>query len=224
MEFSNVIQSPEWKSLISEMYGQLYSTVVKAGLRYFETTATITATGAASYPLPADHDETIGIDRVIDAASGRTDQLPELMIQERNCFSGQTGDARAYSLVAQTIVLFPRPSSGTYLHLYVAQSPDISTLSDTTTVDVVTGDGEAFLINGVAAKALPKTESDNTSVRDERDEAAARFAADVQMRALVNPRRRVPMGPRGGGRAGFGYGGWDDDDPFACDPAGWWNR
>jgi hypothetical protein len=222
MEFSTAIQPPEWKALISEMYGQMYSTVVKAGLRYFETTATITATGAASYSLPSDHDETIGIDRVVDASTGRIEQLGELMIQERNLWSGQTGDARAYSLVGQSIVLFPRPAAGTYLHLYVAQSPDISSLADTSTVDLVTADGEAFLINGVAVKAMPKSESDITSVMNERNDAALRFAADVQMRALVNPRRRVPMGPFGG-RAGYG-GGYYDDDPFAGDPGSWRNR
>jgi hypothetical protein len=219
MEFATVLQPPEWKALISEMYGQMYSTVVKAGYRYFESTATITANGAASYALPADHDATIGIDRIIDAASGQTEQLGELMIQERNMWSGQTGNALAYSLVGQTIVLFPRPTAGTYTHIYVPQSPELSSLADSSTVDLVTADGEAFLINGVAVKALPKTESDTTSVMNERDEALKRFAEDVQMRALVNPRRRIPMGARGG------YGRyWDDDDPFAGDPGSWRNR
>jgi hypothetical protein len=218
MENSNVISDPEWKALISEQYGQLYATVVKSGMRYFETTATITANGAASYALPSDHDETIGIDRVLDSA-GRTQQLGELQVQERNVFSGQTGDARAYSIVAQTVVLFPRPATGTYQHVYVAQSPDISSLADVSTVDVVTADGEAFLIWGVAAKALPKTESDPMVAMRERDAADVRFAEDVSLRALVNPRRRVTMpGPLD--RYGFGL----DDYYGGADPAGWWNR
>jgi len=215
-EGQSVITPPEWKSLISEQYAQLYSVVVKAGMRYFEATAPIIATGAASYPLPIDHDETIGIDRV--DPSGRTVQLRELQVQERNRWSGQTGNAESYSLVGQAVVLFPRPSSGTYQHVYVPQSPDLSSLSDASTVDVVTGDGEAFLIWGVAAKALPKTESDPTMAIQEREAANARFAEDVGLRALVNPRRRVVM-PGGGG-----YGGDYDDDWLARDPGDWRNR
>lgn len=190
MEVNSSIQIPEWKALISEQYGQMYSMVVKAGMRYFESTATITANGAATYPLPSDHDESIGIDRQLDS-SGRKVQLQEFMVQERNVWSGQTGDAVAYSIVAQTIVFFPRPITGTYTHVYVAQSPDISSLGDTSTVDVVTADGEAFLIWGVAVKALSKTESDTRVAMQERDEAGARFMEDVTLRALINPRRRI---------------------------------
>lgn len=188
---SGAIAPTEWKALISEQYAQLYSTVVKAGLRYFETEATITATGASSYAVPSDHDETIGVDRVIDPTSGLRVQLGEVMLQERNRFSSITGDAQGYALVGQAVVLYPRPSSGTYVHVYVAQSPDISTAADTALVDLVTGDGEAFLIWGVAVKALSKTGDDTALALAEREAAARRFAEDVQMRALQNPRRRV---------------------------------
>lgn len=207
MEFAGLIQPPEWKSLISEQYGEMYSIVVQAGYRYFEASATITATGAASYPLPSDHDCSIGIDRVLDA-SGRTDQLDEMMIQERNYWAGQTGDAVAYSVVAQTVVLFPRPTSGTYAHLYVPQSPDLSALADTSTIDVVTADGEAFLINGVAAKALPKSGSDTRDAVAERDAARVRFAEDVTLRALINPRRRIVKSSPGDGGGGLGGGAY----------------
>src|SRR5512139_854470 len=181
---------PEVKALISEQYGHLYSIVVQAGYRYFEAKETITATGAASYALPDDHDCTIGIDRVLDSA-GSTEQLDELMVQERNAYSGSTGDACYYSVVGQTIVLFPRPSSGSYEHLYVPQSPDISALADTADVDLVTSDGEAFLIYGVAVKLLQKTESSTVDAMAERDAAEVRFTRDVGHRAVVNPRRRV---------------------------------
>lgn len=219
MEGNSVIQAPEWKALISEQYAQLYGIVVKAGMRYFETTATIAANGAATYALPSDHDETIGIDRVLDS-SGRRVQLGELQVQERNAWSGQTGEAVCYSLVAQTVVLFPRPTTGTYQHVYVPQSPDISALADTATLDVVTGDGESFLIWGVTAKALPKTESDTSMAIAEREAASVRFAEDVALRALVNPRRRIVM--RGPGDGRYGYG--EDEYGLANDPAGWWNR
>lgn len=220
MEGEGTISPPEWKALISEQYAQLYSTVVAAGMRYFESIDVITATGATSYPVPSDHDETIGVDRVVDTNTDQRVSLGEMQIQERNVLSGQTGEARAYSIVGQTVVLFPKPPSGTYKHIYVAQAPDLSALADASTVDLVTADGEAFLIWGVAVKAIPKRGGDTTLAIDERDQAGLRFAKDVQRRALANPRRRVPMGTGygGGGWGGTGYG---EDDWLRNDPGDW---
>lgn len=210
MEGESFIGTPEWKQLISEQYGHIYSTVVKQGMRYFESTDTITADGSTSYALPLDHDSTIGIDRTVDS-SGRKTDLGELMPQERNAWSGQTGDARAYSIVGQSIVFFPRPLTGTYTHVYVPQSPDISALSDTSTVDVVTADGEAFLVHGVAVKAKMKRDEDPTYWVRERDSAEVRFVEDVMQRALINPRRKVVV-----------QAPWDGDDwGLSADPGSW---
>jgi hypothetical protein len=135
-------------------------------------------------------------------------------------WSGQTGDAIAYSVVGQNVVLFPKPSTGTYIHIYVPQAPDISSLADTSTIDVVTNDGEAFLIWGVAVKALGKRKQDPSLAMAERDAAEKRFYEDAQLRAFANPRRRVIVpGPTGTGM------GWPDEDGWlARDPGGWWNR
>lgn len=219
LEGNPVISTPEWKAMISEQYGHLYSAVVSAGMRYFESTQTITANGAASYALASDHDETIGIDRVIDATSGRKIPLGEMMIQERAVHSGLTGDAVAYSIVGQTVELYPTPASGTYLLKYVPQATDLSALADTATIDVVTGDGEAFLIHGVAVKAGIKVKDGEIVAfnSSERGAAEARFLADVQRRALINPRRRV-LAPSPAGAAG----GYDDEGSWlAMDPADW---
>jgi hypothetical protein len=215
MEGDSILAPTEWKALISEQYGQLYSTVVSAGMRYFESTDTVTATGAATYPLPADHDATIGVDRLIDAVSGRWEPLGELMIQERDVMTGQVADATAYAVVGQTLVLSPRPPSGTYRHIYVPQSPDLSSLADLSMFDLITSDGEAFLIWGVAVKALPKRDRDPTLAITERDAAGKRFAVDVQRRALVNPRRRIPRGSGGAGPCGGGGYDWEYWDPGA---------
>lgn len=212
MENDTTISKPEWKALISEQYGHLYSTVVKAGMRYFETTDVITATGATSYALPSDHDETIGIDRILDSLGNKT-SLDELMVQERNMWAGSTGDAMAYSVVAQTIILFPRPTTGTYNHVYIAQSPDVSALSDEATVDVVTADGEAFLIWGVTVKSKSKRDQDPSLAIAERNAAEGRFMEDCTLRAFVNPRRRVV-------RPSPAYT-YDDDDGLGNDPANW---
>lgn len=212
MENDPAISDPEWKSLISEQYGHVYSTVIKAGMRYFESTQPITADGSTSYALPSDHDSTIGIDRTIDG-SGRKVDLGELMMQERNAWSGQTGDAVAYAVVGQTIVLYPRPLTGSYTHTYVPQSPDLSTYSDALTVDLVTSDGEAFLVYGVAVKALAKQQRDPSLAMAERDAAEVRFMEDCLQRALVNPRRRVVMPSP--------IDGFGDDWGLRDDPASW---
>jgi hypothetical protein len=216
MDKASPVLVPEWKSLISEVYGELYSIVSKSGWRYFESTFPITATGAASYPLPNDHDLTIGADRVL--ADGTTTPLGEVGVFERNAFAGRTGDAVTFSVVGQTIVLGPRPSSGAYQFLYVPQAPDISTLADNSTVDVVTADGEAFLIWGVAAAALPRTESSRVDAVEDRNAARERLAQDCTMRSLANPRRRIVV-----------QHPLDDygivDDPLDYDPASWrWRR
>lgn len=212
MEREGFISDPEWKSLISEQYGHIYANVVKQGMRHFEATQVFTADGSTSYALPTDHDQTIGIDRTLDG-TGRTVQLGELMIQERNAWSGQTGDAVAYSIVGQTIVLFPRATSGTYTHVYVPQSPDLSALADNSTVDVVTADGEAFLINGVGVKAKMKRDEDPSYWVRERDAAEQRFVEDVAIRALVNPRRKVVLSTPGDT--------WGDEWGLRDDPGSW---
>jgi hypothetical protein len=209
-EGDSAIGPAEWKALISEQFGHLYTDVVKAGWSYYDTTSTITANGAASYALPSDNDVIIGVDRVL--STGQIYQLDELMTQERNAFAGLTGDAAAYRIVGQTLVLLPRPTSGTYTLWYVPQSPDISSLADTSSVDVVTADGEAFLIYGVAAKAAAKLREDPSLHLAERDAAEQRFIEDVSQRALMNPRRRVVMRSPilDGGLGDWGDGLWND--------------
>jgi phosphatidylserine/phosphatidylglycerophosphate/cardiolipin synthase-like enzyme len=51
----NSIPDTDWQEAISEMYGELHGIVADAGGRYYETEASITATGASSYALPTDH-------------------------------------------------------------------------------------------------------------------------------------------------------------------------
>lgn len=191
MENNALIATDEWGRLISEMYGELYSLVEKSGMRYFETEATVTATGAASYALPSDHLATIDVSRVTDTAGHRI-PLRRLMVQERNRWIGALGDARKYELAGQNLVLYPLPSTGTYKHLYMPQSPDLSTAIDSTSIDVVQADGEAYLIWGVAAKALSKPESEALAYADvQRDKARDRFVEWCAMRAFNDGSRVV---------------------------------
>lgn len=204
------ISDSEWKSYISEVYGRdVYSTVAESGLRYFETESTVSANGSASYTEPADHLATIGIDRVIDS-SGRRDTLREVMAQERSRWLGSTGDAVAYSLVDDKLVLFPNPSSGDYRWLYIPQPPDLSAASDVTNVDVVTADGEAVLLWGVTILAKGKSEEDASLAIREHARAREALAVWASLRAFSQPRIRQVMD---------GYGDYDHD------PADWrWPR
>lgn len=184
------ITTAEWKALISEMNGEMQLLVAETGLRYFETTATITATGASSYSLPSDHLASIGVDLVLDNA-GRRRELTEIMVQERTAVLGRTGEAMWWALVAQTIELYPVPASGSYKHVYIPQPSDLSNGGNSDNVDVVTPDGEAFLIWGVAVKAFAKGGDDAQLAIVEREQARGRLQTWAQMRSANQPRRRV---------------------------------
>lgn len=191
LEGSGHIANSEWKALISEQYGDLYSVVAETGLRYFESTNTITTTGATSYTAPTDHLGTVLVSRVLDSAGRRRD-LVEIQAQERAGWIGISGEAFAYELVGTALILHPTPPSGqTYEILYIPQSPDLSATLDGTNVDLVTPDGEAFLIWGVAVKALAKSESDVQLAIAEREAARARLAEWATLRAFNQPRRRM---------------------------------
>lgn len=184
------IATPEWNMLISEQYGDLYSEVEKTGMRYFESTFAITANGATSYAVPTDHLATLGLDRITDSVGSRI-TLDEMMSQERTRWSGQVGDAQTYAVIGSSIFLFPRPTSGSYELLYMPQAPDLSTSADSTSIDVVNADGEAFLIWGVTIKALSKSEADVQVAMAEREAARARFVDWCAMRAFSQPRRPI---------------------------------
>jgi hypothetical protein len=206
----------EWKALINTTYGDLYSEVERSGMRYFESTASIAATGAASYTLATDLLGTIGIDFLYDGTTtGRRRQLRELMVQERTAWAGMTGDAQGFQVVGQKVFLYPNPTTGTYEMIYMPQSPDISAAADGTNVDVVTPDGEEFIIWGVAVKALAKSNDDTQLAEREREAARVRFMEWAVLRAFNEPRHRIVQGS-----------GSILDDPYGDmrDEGGWWNR
>lgn len=185
------ISDAEWKALISEQYGDLYSTVAATGLRYFESEWTITANGETSYAEDAAVQAIVAVRYVVNSSTGETRDLQEIMMQETSVWSGLTGEAYAWAHVDDKIYLFPKPSSGTYKVAYIPQSPDLSDYVDADVVDVVTPDGEAFLIWGVAVKALAKSQQDVTLAIAEREAARVRLAEWATLKAFNSPRRRV---------------------------------
>lgn len=207
LENSAHISDVEWNALISEQYGELYEIVAGTGLRYFETTHTITADGSASYDEPDDHGKTVGLDRV--ESDGTRYALRPLMAQERTRYDTATRThAAEYAIVDDLIYLYPRPDSGTYELIYIAQPPDISAYADGDMIDMVCIYGEAFLVWGVTVKALSKSESNVQLAMMERDRNGQKLLEWAAERDANEPRRRV----------------LEDGYEMRTDASGWWNR
>lgn len=191
-ENDDSISNAEWKALISESYGELYTAVAETGMQYFEYVATITTDGSDSYDEPDDHLATICLDRVIDAA-GRRRTVREIMAQERSRWAGRSsGEALVFAYVDDQIYLYPTPPAGqTYELLYVPQSPDLSLYADADIVDVVCPAGEAFIIWHATIPALNKSESDVRLAMAQADRLLAKAEEWAINKALSQPRRRV---------------------------------
>jgi hypothetical protein len=193
-EGSDFVEDPEIKSSLSTGFGELYSLLVESGARYFEARQSIASTdltedddGGAFVPLPADYLSTIGVDR---QEGGRWCELEELMVQERNTVF-RTGSSRGiwWATIGQNLHLYPVPSTGTYRHIYVPQPPQIHAADDKVKIDVVTPDGEAFLIWYVVAGVMAKEESQTQHAVMHRERALGRIQIWASLRALNNPRR-----------------------------------
>lgn len=192
MENDSHIADSEWNTLISEMVGELHELADEAGLRYFETSATITATGASSYAVPSDHLATISI-TLLDSASRPRRELDEWQIhQGEHPLSGQTGEAQCYAIVGQTIEFYPNPASGSYRHRYVPQPASLASAADGDAVDLICPAGEAFVVWGVKVKAADKSETAVQVAMAERDRARERVSTWLQGRNFVTPRNQMP--------------------------------
>jgi hypothetical protein len=108
---------------VNEEYPRIYALYAKAFPELFRTEVDVTSTGVATYPLPADYFETIGVDWKQSATSAF--RLRRLMESERNRYSGVTsGPARAYRPLGNTLALFPTPRIGdVYRHIYIPTAP-----------------------------------------------------------------------------------------------------
>lgn len=207
LENDTHVSDSELKGLISEQVGELYEMADETGLRFNETTATITATGASSYTLPTDHLATAYI-APLDTASRLGPALTEWQLQRGPCpLKGQTGSARFFAIIGQTIEFYPNPSSGSYSHVYVPQPTDLSAAADATSVDLICPAGLTFVVEGVAVKAIRKSETDAQPFMVAREEARDRVRTWLTGKVLNVPRRQQPDG--------------DEYDPRMYDPASW---
>ena len=191
-EHDDHIADGEWRSLISEVFGaDVYSVVAETGLRYFEYRATLTTTGDPFVSEPPDHLSTIRVDYV--DGSGNHFELEELNVLEEGLVEGRrSGDrARAFTLIDDRIYLYPAPPAGqTYEMLYIPQPPDLSGFANDKCVDVVTPDGEACLVWGVAAIAKSKAAQDAAFAVQKQQQHRQRLMEWAAERSLTQARTR----------------------------------
>lgn len=210
LENSTHITDGEWIALISEQYGDLFSVVASSGLRYFESRTTLTTSGAAYVSAPADHYATVRLDWLVTGSTtGERRELEELMSPEEPDWAGRPGaNARAFAVSGDRIYLYPTPPTGQGYELTFIPQPATydGTTNTATLIDLVTPDGEAFLIYGVAVKALAKSESDVRLAMAEREAARQRLLEWATLRAFTQPRRRIVSDFDGG--AGWDPGDW----------------
>lgn len=197
-----------WKRFLAMQYADLFGVVAETGLRYFEKFEQLTSDGSNHLDEPIDMLAVVGLDYVNGLERC---ELEEIMAQERNLFAmgglAAGNRAVAYALVDDEIRLYPTPPTGqTYELLYVYQPPDLSLMDDAELIDVVTPDGEAFMIWGACVRALAKQDKDPSLHRVEREEARERVRSWAIDRAFNSPRRYVTESPWGRYRL---PGDWD---------------
>lgn len=183
-ENSGFIDDTELNGYISSSYTRLYDILVKSGLHYFETTQTIVADGSDNYALPADYYGTLGVDFI--ESTDVFIEVPEYMFHERNDF-GTSGSSHAlgYRIIGTVIELLPKPTTGSYRHIYLPAAVDLTT--DSQTVDGVSG-WEEFIVLDSAIKCYIKEEAASGPLDREREVIRREIQEAAENRAMQQPR------------------------------------
>lgn len=191
---------------INHSIGVWHSKLVDAVPERYATSTDITATGAASYNLPADYYGTLYVEEVIGT---NRRELARIMPHERNVFGHDSSPALGYEVRTGTLKLYPLPASGTYRHHYVTHAPELS--ADGDTLDGING-WEAWIWLDVACYVLLKQRSDISQLMAKKQEIEAAMTTAAADRIKGNPKRVVDVRPahlRGPGKGGFYYGDID---------------
>jgi hypothetical protein len=210
-EGDDSIGNPEWRRRIGRAYAtEIHGRCLEVGMNQFEAEQTITADGSSTYALPNAYLSTIGVEFQVDSG-GRRRPLDPIMPQERAGWVGQSGgEAAVYLPIGTNISLYPKPSSGTYFHIYVPQPTDYTASDDSTSIDLITADGEEALLWKVVSESMDKSESNARTAEGRYDRARERFDLFLaQHRHVHEPRRTIT----------------DYPDRRGYDPADWkWSR
>ena len=189
METDDHIETTERKALVAEVYNEIHSIVSDTGCRHFETEATITATGASSYALPAAWLQTRAIEYVVDSADRRRPLRGPVSAQRQHQLAGLVGDAYYYTIAGGNIVLLPNPASGSYKHRYLPQPTDYSSAATTDSIDLLNSNGESFMYWSLACLGRDKEESDLRYAEARRQH----FAEELRMWAIFMVNTESPQ-------------------------------
>ncbi len=170
---STFVTDAELTERINVAYKELYGLLVRNSLQRSETTYTVTANGAASYALPANFLGLIGVYRSVGE-----DFVPLERFDDKFKPGSRTGDASKYRVVGSNLVLYPKPSSGTYDVVYIPVPGDMA--ADADTMDGVLG-WEEFVVLDAAIYVLEKEESDTSKLEFKRDRILKRIQDEAQI-------------------------------------------
>lgn len=204
-EESEFVTDAEITQLINTSYKELYGLLVRASLHRAEEVETVATNGAASYALPADFFSLIGVYRTYDQDKVPLDRFPDKFRP-----GARTGDATMYRVVGNDLVLYPKPSSGSYDVVYIPLPTELEVAADE--LDGVLG-WEEFVVLDCAINVLEKEGSNTTTLERKRDMILRRISDEAQLVEFtqtpkiqdVNADWRRPRDP-----ADFTYRGDDD--------------
>lgn len=151
-ENSEFVTDAELTQLINTSYKELYGLLARKSLQRAESVEVIAADGSSSYDLPSGFLSLIGVFRDYGEYKTPLERFPEKFRP-----GSRTGDAKFYRIVGSTVVLYPKPSSGTYDVVYIPIPADL--VDDDDTVDGVLG-WEEYVVIDVSINVLAKEESD----------------------------------------------------------------
>jgi hypothetical protein len=133
---------------VRHAWKRLYSLYIGAEPDRFRTEVTVS--GAATIPLPSDWLSTVAVD--YQQSAGTRYPLRRLQEADRNAFNGtSSGNALAYRVIGTNLCLYPTPSSGSYVHVYI---PTATTIVDTSTTLEVRGGDDEYLHKDIARALL----------------------------------------------------------------------
>jgi hypothetical protein len=171
----------EVDGLINAAYRELYGYLARYSLHRIETVTPITATGAATYNLPADMFAILGVYR--DETSGRSYFLQRHDHRQRQNINVK-GKGRTYRVkggATNTIEFIPVPQSGTYTVIYVPK-PALLTV-DGDTFDDVLG-YEEYIIADVTIKLKSKEGTKDEEMVRERERVLRRIQDEARDKEL----------------------------------------
>lgn len=172
-ENSEFVSDAEINQMINTSYRELYGLLVSASLHRAEEVEVVTATGAASYTLPADFFGLIGVYRTYGE-----DKVPLERFSDKFRPGSRTGDATMYRVQGSNLVLYPKPSSGDYDLVYIPLPADMS--ADADTMDGVLG-WEEFIVLDCSINVLEKEGSDTTTLERKRKMILDRIKDEAQL-------------------------------------------